>query len=1182
MQPQSASSPYGTGTSALTVGLALTIDGVGGPSSPSGLPAINHAGHNVVAGSNYSHGGGTGSGILSGSPPGAGISPSAEADGRPGAAVPPGNQSTTATGKRKVGRSATDDVQQYMNIHHFEQLMAIFKSHRNEDGEEGFDIDTFREVFGKVLGGNLSFDQMTQLFMKIDANSDGTVSWDEFSTFVVMVGGLNQDYTKAIVDEKIRKLVDSSHKDLIKRIDYITKERKYMSISREGSLCLWSPKLKLQRSLVTREGSQSWVTDAVLLQDQNKLAIVSDDRQLTIYEMMQSIKPRKLVTIAPLENNPLCIAYTSKFEEERSLLVFGDDGGYINILSFTRRFFADYVSDTEAAVIKPSALSHKEENPYKGTITLHRKKIHTGWVERIQLIREINAFVTCSSESAKSLVISDLERKTTRSISVPKGVRCFDACRRPSFLVTGGRDKIVRLWNPYVLSKAAGSLVGHNATVTDVLVNQTDGHVISLSEDKVIKIWNIKTFFCLQTLTDRFPHRPENIISSIYFDNVHRQLITGSNKLEAWPLYTQLKQSMVETHEAPVVAALFNTSFHQVVSGGEDSTVSVWDAHTGEKTFQFNQVHGELEITAMCFDNSGRRLITASRDGVIKIWNFNNGQLLRKCFKNNTAEVSAVLFVEVQANKYVIAVGWDHKISVFLDSPEDFECWPLREISDAHRGHHEDILCVAMAPPSLLATGGLDGLIVAWNIESGTWRANMKDPFLEYKSLECKAVEDIRFVYDRTQESYPRTQKFPLVSAHADGFVRIWDVYEGRMVHEVSADMIDNEGLTALAVNEKGTLLVVGGSQGHVRVFHVRPISLRAGETYDDKLVLGCMWKCHTMSITSVNFVTTHDMILTASVDTTVRSWCIDGMHIGIFGQEDTWDLEDPSTFAVFPADVRQDNIIEQRRDKILTTQRQSLKRAVIDLWTTSKPLSSPHYGVGHDDLDALEHAPFDMDDELAAAWANFKAFEASMDSKDPQVLKQLQELEVKVMQMVSDRMAARPDPAAAAAARDPAAMRTKTIQTNVVRKWREYTANRKLGRDWRIDDASLSVHSDIQHFCYSHARTRAQRATHAVPPPAVKIGAVRPETVYKELVKHTKYELEEIKLPEKPNSGGGGGSAGHHHHHHSWNGGHGHNHRGGPAGGGGGGVGAAAAGGVSSGGAAGLGPSMYGRAKAR
>jgi WD40 repeat protein len=145
----------------------------------------------------------------------------------------------------------------------------------------------------------------------------------------------------------------------------------------------------------------------------------------------------------------------------------------------------------------------------------------------------------------------------------------------------------------------------------------------------------------------------------------------------------------------------------------------------------------------MCFDGSGRRLLTASTDGVIKIWNFNNGQLLRKCIKNNTAEVSTVLFAEVQSNKYIIAGGWDHKISVFLDDPEEFECSPIREISDIHRGHREDILCIAFAPPSLISTGGIDGVIVSWNIESGTWRCNMRDPFLEYKSLENKSVEQV-------------------------------------------------------------------------------------------------------------------------------------------------------------------------------------------------------------------------------------------------------------------------------------------------------------------------------------------------------------------------------------------------------------------------------------------------------
>ncbi len=56
----------------------------------------------------------------------------------------------------------------------------IFKSHRNDEGSTGFDIDKFREGFGKVLGNHVSFDQMTMLFMKIDANSDGTMDCDVY------------------------------------------------------------------------------------------------------------------------------------------------------------------------------------------------------------------------------------------------------------------------------------------------------------------------------------------------------------------------------------------------------------------------------------------------------------------------------------------------------------------------------------------------------------------------------------------------------------------------------------------------------------------------------------------------------------------------------------------------------------------------------------------------------------------------------------------------------------------------------------------------------------------------------------------------------------------------------------------------------------------------------------------
>lgn len=130
-----------------------------------------------------------------------------------------------------------------------------------------------------------------------------------------------------------------------------------------------------------------------------------------------------------------------------------------------------------------------------------------------------------------------------------KGVRCFEFCKRPSFLVCGGRDGTLRLYNPYVLSKPAATLLGHLTTIMSIKVNNEEGHIISMSEDKVIKVWNARNLNCLQTLTDKIAHRPENIISALYYDNYNQQLISGHTKIDTWPIYKNSSDPVVRNAE---------------------------------------------------------------------------------------------------------------------------------------------------------------------------------------------------------------------------------------------------------------------------------------------------------------------------------------------------------------------------------------------------------------------------------------------------------------------------------------------------------------------------------------------------------------------------------------------------------------------------------------------------------
>jgi WD40 repeat protein len=56
---------------------------------------------------------------------------------------------------------------------------------------------------------------------------------------------------------------------------------------------------------------------------------------------------------------------------------------------------------------------------------------------------------------------------------------------------------------------------------------------------------------------------------------------------------TQTSQkNFQKTHDSPVISALFNSNFHQVVSGAQSGMITIWDPSTGSKIFQFSKLHG--------------------------------------------------------------------------------------------------------------------------------------------------------------------------------------------------------------------------------------------------------------------------------------------------------------------------------------------------------------------------------------------------------------------------------------------------------------------------------------------------------------------------------------------------------------------------------------------------------------
>ncbi|EPZ36776.1 WD40 repeat-like protein, partial [Rozella allomycis CSF55] len=293
-----------------------------------------------------------------------------------------------------------------------------------------------------------------------------------------------------------------------------------------------------------------------------------------------------------------------------------------------------------------------------------------------------------------------------------------------------------RLWNPYVLTKSAGVLEGHLAPITNIIVSHQEGYIISLSEDKNIRIWDTRTLSCIQSIWDKAYTRPENSITAIFYDDRSKNLMSGTNTLDIWPINRNARFGTAHyiyySHDAPIVSALYNEGFDLVVSACQNSVVSIWNFSSGNRTFKFSNAH-KTEITALCFDTSGRRLITGGRDGLVI---------------DSNCEVTKILHVELGQNKFVLVVGWDKRISVFVDNPNIPESKAVRHIrvdgyGSAYRGHEDDVLSMAFLPPNKLVTSGIDGKIIVWNFNSGHERLIMREPLIDAKSLDERPIESV-------------------------------------------------------------------------------------------------------------------------------------------------------------------------------------------------------------------------------------------------------------------------------------------------------------------------------------------------------------------------------------------------------------------------------------------------------
>ena len=134
-------------------------------------------------------------------------------------------------------------------------------------------------------------------------------------------------------------MISSNNRDSIRKVEYIKNINRYLTISKEGMVCLYDKNSQMiNNSKINSESCKTkdlWITDFVLLQNVNKVALGFTTKEIGIYEMTTKLDFNCQYRITHLKSIPLCIDYWyDPSNPNDSILLWGDTIGEVHIIFF--------------------------------------------------------------------------------------------------------------------------------------------------------------------------------------------------------------------------------------------------------------------------------------------------------------------------------------------------------------------------------------------------------------------------------------------------------------------------------------------------------------------------------------------------------------------------------------------------------------------------------------------------------------------------------------------------------------------------------------------------------------------------------------------------------------------------------------------------------------------------------
>jgi WD40 repeat protein/serine/threonine protein kinase len=351
---------------------------------------------------------------------------------------------------------------------------------------------------------------------------------------------------------------------------------------------------------------------------------------------------------------------------------------------------------------------------------------------------ESNAAVTLDPATGQELM--RLKGHSDRVLAVafsPDGKR----------VVTGSQDKTAKIWD-VESGREILTLKGHAKGIGAVLFSPDGSLIATGSNDTTVKIWGTEGGHDIE-----FKDPDSRFVQSVAFSPDGKQIVTGSRtKIPiVWDAETGITLKKLTGHTDYVSDVAFSPDKRWIASASRDKTAIIWDAQSGSPIKTLKGHTGSLFSVA--FSPDSRLLLTGSWDKTAKIWEVSSGRLLKTL---SGGHMSAILAVGFSPDSRLAATGSKDKTTDIWDVETGQKLKTLK-------GHANSVYGLAFSPDgNRIATASWDTTVKIWDLPAGT----------QIKTLQghSKSVQAVAFSPDGKR----------LATGSWDNTIKIWDPATGR------------------------------------------------------------------------------------------------------------------------------------------------------------------------------------------------------------------------------------------------------------------------------------------------------------------------------------------------------------------------------------------------------------------